>query len=323
MSSAVSKVVKDDRLRQILEFPILFLGATAKDTPALYSLMNYADIKGGTWSPKNGMYEIAKAFYAIAEQQGVTFHFNKPVTSFNYNKSEINGVNTDTQSFDCDYVIANADYHHIDQVVLDSQFRQYSSTYWGNRKMAPSSLLVFLGLNKRIEGIQHHSLFFDADFDHHAHQIYKDPAWPENPLFYACCPSVSDDTIAPPGCENVFLLMPIAPDLDGDNALYDKYLDRMLSRMSSQLKTPINRENIMFKRFFAVSDFKTTYNAFRGNAYGLANTLDQTAILKPSMKSKKISNLFYAGQLTTPGPGLPPSIISGQVAASELLKSIK
>ena len=324
MSKAVSKVVKEDRLRQILEFPVLFLGATAKDTPALYSLMNYADIKLGTWYPQGGMYEIAKAFYSVAEGQGVNFAFDQEVTSFSYSKDSISAVHTSTgSSYDCDYVVANADYHHIDQVVLEPTFADYTAGYWDKRKLAPSSLLIFLGIDKKLSSIHHHSLFFDADFDGHAQQIYKDPAWPDDPLFYACCPSVTDDKVAPKGCENLFLLMPIAPDLKGSQALYDKYLSTMLARLSSQLKISLGEENILFKKYFAVPDFKSTYNAFKGNAYGLANTLSQTAILKPSLKSKKINNLFYAGQLTTPGPGLPPSIISGQVAATELLKSIK
>jgi phytoene desaturase len=323
MSTAVSRVVKEDRLRQILEFPVLFLGATAKDTPALYSLMNYADIKLGTWYPQGGMYEIAKAFHSIASEQGAKFHFNSAVTSFQYEGRKIKSVNTASESFNCDYVLSNADYHHIDQEVLDPKVANYTPNYWSKRKMAPSSLLVFLGLNKKIEGIKHHSLFFDADFDGHAHQIYKEPEWPDKPLFYACAPSVTDPNVAPSGCENIFLLMPIAPDLQGSETLYNKYLSTMLKRMSSQLNQPISTDNIVFKRYFAVPDFKSTYNAFRGNAYGLANTLDQTAILKPSLKSKKITNLFHAGQLTTPGPGLPPSIISGQVAAAQLMKSIR
>jgi len=322
IKKAVSKVVKDERLRQILEFPVLFLGATPGDTPALYSLMNYADIKLGTWYPQGGMYEIATAFYDIALEQGVKFEFDTPVDKFTYhNQNAIKSALSVDKEFIADIVIANADYHHIDQHVLDPEFRQYDSAYWQSRKMAPSSLLVFLGVDKKIEGLKHHNLFFDADFDGHAYEIYKEPAWPSDPLYYVCSPSVTDPSVAPAGNENLFLLMPTAPDLNSNDEICQSYLDKMIDRMEKHLKLEF-KSNIILKKFFCVEDFKATYNAFKGNAYGLANTLSQTAVLKPSLKSRKISNLYYAGQLTTPGPGLPPSLISGQVAAAEVLKKV-
>ena len=319
IKKAVSKVVKDDKLRQILEFPVLFLGATPQDTPALYSLMNYADLKLGTWYPKGGMYNIAEAFYKIALQEGVRFNFNAPVTSFQYTGKSISQVNGNAFSLECDYVVSNADYHHIDQTVLSDRLAHYNSKYWETRKMAPSSLLVFLGVDKKLKGLEHHNLFFDTDFDKHAYQIYSEPTWPDDPLFYACCPSVTDDTIAPNGMENLFLLIPVAPDLEDSDMIKKEYLDLMIDRIEHHTKSNF-RNNIIFKKFFSVGDFKSYYNSFKGNAYGLANTLDQTAVLKPSIKSKKVSNLYYAGQLTTPGPGLPPSIISGQVAAEQIIK---
>ncbi|MBT8233002.1 MAG: phytoene desaturase [Saprospiraceae bacterium] len=323
ISSEVKKVVADDRLRQILEFPVLFLGAEPKDTPALYSLMNHADLKLGTWYPEGGMYKIAEAFYKIAISQGVKFKFNQPVTHFNYNKNAIKEVCSNNIQTETDFVIANADYHYIDQEVLSQKFSSYNSKYWQSRKMAPSSLLVFLGVNKKLEKLEHHNLFFDADFDKHAIEIYKDPKWPTDPLFYVCKPSHTDNSVAPSGKENLFLLMPIAPDLsDDDNEILEKYLDVMISRIEKQCKTAF-KDQIEFKKFFSVKDFKSVYNSFKGNAYGLANTLNQTAILKPSIKSKKLSNLYFTGQLTVPGPGLPPSIISGQLVAQEVINNFK
>jgi len=321
ISKEIKAVTQNERLRQILEFPVLFLGATPKDTPALYSLMNYADIKLGTWYPKGGMYEIAKAFYKIALDQGVKFKFNTEVTSFEYEGNTIKGVKTNSERYECDYVVANADYHHVDQNILDPKFSSYDDKYWDKRSMAPSSLLMFIGLDKKLEGIEHHNLFFDADFDKHAHQIYKDPKWPDDPLFYVCAPSKTDSSVAPEGKENLFILIPLAPDLnDQDETVFERYFETVMQRMEQHLSTHI-RGSVIFKKFFSVKDFKSYYNSYKGNAYGLANTLMQTAFLKPKMKSKKLTNLFYAGQLTTPGPGLPPSIISGQVAASEILKA--
>jgi phytoene desaturase len=208
----------------------------------------------------------------------------------------------------------------MDQVVLNSEDRSYSASYWDKRKMAPSCLLYYVGVNKRINNLLHHNLFFDTDFNLHSKEIYTTPCWPENPLFYASAPSKTDPSVAPDGCENLFLLIPIAPGLEGDSEeLRDKYFEMILKRVEQQTGESI-LPHVIYKRSYSVKDFKEDYHAFKGNAYGLANTLDQTAILKPSLKSKKLKNLFYAGQLTVPGPGVPPSIISGKVAAAQVVK---
>ena len=318
ISKEIKKVVKHKFLKQILEFPVLFLGAAPKDTPALYSLMNYADIKLGTWYPDGGMYKISEAFAKVAKSQGVNFVFNEEVKSFNYNNDEISEVITSQNTYACDLVVAAADYHHIDQKVLSKEYANYDNEYWESRKMAPSSMLVFLGVNKKIENLEHHNLFFDADFEKHSDQIYDDPKWPDDPLFYVCCPSKTDNSVAPNSCENLFILMPLAPDLKDGNGIEEKYLEIILDRIEKQTGVAF-RNNIEYQKIFSVSDFKSFYNSFKGNAYGLANTLFQTAFLKPSIKNKKLVNLYFAGQLTTPGPGLPPSVISGQVVANEII----
>ena len=319
VSKEISKVVHTPQLRQVLEFPVLFLGARPQDTPALYSLMNYADLKLGTWYPEGGMYNITEAFYKIAKSLGVNFIFNDAVRSFEYEDEKISKVVTEKSGFETDIVIANADYHHVDQELLEARFSHYDKEYWNSRKMAPSSILFFIGLNRKIEALEHHNLFFDADFDRHADQIYKSPEWPEDPLFYVCCPSKSDDSVAPEGHENLFVLIPLAPDLDEDDNKMEYYLNKIVKRIKRVSSVDLS-EHIVCKKHFGVRDFKSYYNSFKGNAYGLANTLFQTAILKPSIKSKKISNLYYTGQLTTPGPGLPPSIISGQMVADEIIR---
>ena len=320
ISGEIKSVVKDPRLKQILEFPVLFLGATPQDTPALYSLMNYADLKLGTWYPMGGMYKIAEAFYKIALEQGVKFEFNQEVTKLNFDGNSVKGLYLKGEELKTDVLVSNADYHFMDQKVLPREFRNYSADYWDKRKMAPSSLLVFVGVNKKIKNLKHHNLFFDADFEKHAHLIYKDPKWPQDPLFYVCAPSVTDDSVAPDGYENLFFLVPLAPDLnDKDETAKNDYFNMLVSRVEKFTKQKIS-DSIVYKQFFSVNDFKSTYNSFKGNAYGLANTLFQTAFLKPALKNKKLTNLYYTGQLTTPGPGLPPSIISGQVVAQEIIK---
>ena len=321
ISSQIDKMFKNERLRNILKFPVLFLGATPEKTPALYSLMNYADLKLGTWYPMGGMFKVIDTFYNIAQQQGVHFMTNTPVKSINVRNGKADSLITGQGEFHFDYIVAGADYHHTDQNLLSPPYRNYSENYWNKRVMAPSSLLFYIGLDCRIEGINHHSLFFDKDFAQHSHEIYTKPSWPSNPLFYVCAPSVTDPSVAPVGKENIFLLMPISPDIEDNSTVREKYFNVICERIKEVMNIDI-RQHIVFKRSYCVADFKSDYNAYRGNAYGLANTLMQTAFLKPKLRNKKVSNLYYTGQLTTPGPGVPPSVISGQVVASEIIKQI-
>lgn len=308
------------KLLSLLEFPILFLGATAKETPALYSLMNYADLKLGTWYPMGGMYKIIEAFEKIALEQGVKILTNQEVVGFKYNGNKVTGVQTTTDLFEADSVVSGADYNHTDRLLASK--RNYSEKYWDKRTMAPSSLLFYLGIDKKIEGLKHHNLFFDEDFGLHAHEIYTNPQWPSKPLFYACCPSKTDSSVAPEGCENLFILIPVAPDLKDDANTHEKYFNLILDRLEKRLGDSI-RDHIIYKRTYSLENFKEDYHAYKGNAYGLANTLKQTAFLKPKLKHKTLTNFFYTGQLTTPGPGLPPAIVSGEVVANEVLKQIK
>lgn len=319
MREYVHSNFRNEKLRQIVEFPILFLGGTPKNTPALYSLMNYADMALGTWYPHKGMNEIVKAMVSLAKEKGVQIVLNQEVKKLEVEGEEVSKVHTGTAMYEADLVVAGADYHHVDQNLLPQKYRQYSESYWQKRKMAPSSLLFYLGVNKRLEGLLHHNLFFDADFDAHAKEIYESPQWPEKPLFYVCCPSKTDDTVAPAGCENLFLLMPVAPGLKDDVSTREKYFDILMDRLEALTGQSI-RENVVYKRSYAQQDFVNDYHAFKGNAYGLANTLRQTAHLKPRLKSSKLNNLYYTGQLTVPGPGVPPALISGEVVATEIEK---
>ena len=319
ISSEIKKQFTNPMIIELLEFPVLFLGAKPSNTPALYSLMNYADISLGTWYPQGGMYEITKAMYSIALEQGVKFKFNEKVTSIKSKDKTASKVISDKSEYVSDFVIANADYRFVDQVLLEEKDRNYSHDYWEKREMAPSSLLYYLGVNKRVEGLIHHNLFFDKDFTKHAEEIYDHPQWPTDPLFYACVPSKTDSSVAPVDYENLFLLMPLAPGLNDSEELRERYFDIMIDRLERITNQDI-KKHVIFKRSFAMADFESRYNSFKGNAYGLANTLKQTAFLKPKLKNKKLDNLFYTGQLTTPGPGVPPSIISGCVVANEILK---
>ncbi|ARS35904.1 phytoene desaturase family protein [Pontibacter actiniarum] len=308
-----------EKLIKLMEFPILFLGALPQNTPALYSLMNYADISLGTWYPMGGMFRIVEGMVQLAEEKGVKFLYNQDVQRLDVVQGAVKQVLTETDAFAADVVVASADYHHVEKALLPKASQSYSDSYWESRVMAPSSLLYYVGVNKRLKNLQHHNLFFDEDFGPHAEEIYTHPQWPAKPLFYVSAPSVTDPSVAPEGCENLFILIPVAPGLQDTEELREQYFNLVMDRLERLTKQEI-RSSIVYRRSYAHRDFIQDYNAFKGNAYGLANTLLQTAILKPGLKSKKVRNLYYTGQLTVPGPGVPPSIISGQVVASEIAK---
>lgn len=318
-STHVKKYFKDPRLIALMEFPVLFLGAMPEDTPALYSLMNYAGLKLGTWYPKGGFGQVIQAMKTVAEEQGAKFHFNAAVSALKVSGKQVESISSATGTYQYDGVIAAADYHHIEAQLLEEPQRNYTEKYWDKRVMAPSCLIFYIGLSRKTDRLKHHTLFFDEDLKQHAHEIYKDPKWPSKPLFYVCCPSKTDATVAPEGHENLFILMPLAPGMEDTEALREQYFNVIMDRLETYTEVPV-RKHLDYKKSYCVSDFIADYNSYKGNAYGLANTLMQTANLKPSLKNKKIDNLFYAGQLTVPGPGVPPSIISGNVAAKQLTK---
>jgi phytoene desaturase len=321
MSKHVRELFKHDKLRQLLEFPVLFLGATPQKTPALYSLMNHADLALGTWYPMGGMFKIVEAMTDLAKSLGVTLELGTEVTQLEANNGTIQRVHTKNgRTFQADAVIGAGDYHHIESKLLEAPLRNYKDTYWQTRTMAPSCLLWYLGINKRLTGLKHHNLFFDEDFGQHAHEIYESPQWPEKPLFYVSAPSVTDPSVAPEGCENLFVLIPVAPGLEDTPEIREQYFSVVMDRLEALTGQSI-RDSMVYQRSYAHADFVADYHAFKGNAYGLANTLMQTAFLKPALQNRRVKNLWYTGQLTVPGPGVPPAFISGQVVAQEIAKS--
>lgn len=317
ISDDVDKGFKNERLRQILKFPVLFLGAKPSDTPSFYNFMNHADFGLGTWHPKGGMYQVVAAMEKLATSLGVQFHTHANVEKIEVKNRKAVGLVCNGEFIASDHVLSGADYHHS-ETLLDKKYRQYSENYWKKKTFAPSSLLFYLGINKKLKNVNHHNLFFDVDFEQHAEEIYSDPKWPTKPLFYANFTSLTDPSTAPKGCENAFFLVPIAPGLEDTEALREQYFDIVISRFEKLTGESI-KNNIIFKRTFCVDDFKKDYNSYGGNAYGMANTLLQTAFLRPKLKSKKVDNLYFTGQLTVPGPGVPPALISGKLV-SELIE---
>ena len=320
ISYEVRKRFKNPKLISTLEFPVLFLGAKPSKTPSFYSFMNFADFGLGTWHPRGGMYEIIKAMKNLAEELGVTFHTQSPVERILVEKGNISGIRTKGTFHPADVVISGADYHHS-ETLLEKQYRQYSEVYWKNKTYAPSSLLFYVGFDKKLKNIEHHNLFFDTNFELHAEEIYDHPQWPSEPLFYVNFPSVTDASMAPKGCETGFFLVPIAPGLEDTPEVRQQYFDIVIDRFEKRTGQNV-KKSVLFKESFCVNDFIEQYNSYKGNAYGMANTLKQTAFLRPNLKSKKVKNLYFTGQLTVPGPGVPPSLISGKLVSDLILKKV-
>ncbi|TPV33900.1 phytoene desaturase [Paucihalobacter ruber] len=321
ISSEVRKNFKNPKLISTLEFPVLFLGAKPNKTPSFYSFMNFADFGLGTWHPKGGMYEIIKAMTALATELGVKININSNVEKIIVKDKKAAGIVVNKEEKYFDVVLSGADYHHT-ETLLDETHRQYSEKYWSKKTFAPSSLLFYIGFDKKLNNIEHHNLFFDTDFEQHAIDIYDTPKWPDNPLFYANFPSVTDKSMAPEDCETGFFLIPIAPGLEDTEALRNQYFDIIINRFETLTKQKV-KNNIIFRDAFCVNDFIEQYNSYKGNAYGMANTLLQTAFLRPKLISKKVEHLFFTGQLTVPGPGVPPSLISGKLVSELITKQFK
>ncbi|MCC6287390.1 MAG: phytoene desaturase [Chitinophagaceae bacterium] len=315
----VARYFKHPKLRALMEFPVIFLGASPKNIPALYSLMNYGGYALGTWYPMGGFYELVKAMQSIAEEYGAQFYFNQKAEQIIAEKERVTALIVNGTALKFDALIASSDYHHT-ETLLEKQYRNYTESYWQQRTFAPSCLVYYLGFNKTIPGLRHHTLFFENNLDEHIDSIYRFKQWPKKPLFYACCPSKTDNSVAPPHHENIFLLMPLATGIQDDTDIREKYLQEMLARLEKHTGMANLAASLDYKKSYCVSDFVNDYNAYGGNAYGLANVLSQTAVFKPSIRNKKLYNLYYTGQLTVPGPGVPPSIISGKIAAKEVHK---
>jgi len=316
VSKDIRKKFKNERLIHILEFPVLFLGAKPSNTPSFYNFMNYADFGMGTWHPKTGMFDVVLAIQSLAKELGVIFVTNANIEKINVENKVASSILVNGKTITSDIILSGADYHHTEKL-LDKEYRAYSEAYWHSRVFAPSSLLFYVGFNKKIKNISHHALFFDVDFEQHAKDIYDEPKWPKEPLFYANFPSLTDNTAAPDGMESGFFLIPLAPGIEDTEALRNEYFDKIIERFEILTQQSV-KNNIVFKQSFCKNDFVSEYNSYKGNAYGMANTLLQTAFLRPKLKSKKVKNLYFTGQLTVPGPGVPPALISGKLV-SELI----
>jgi phytoene desaturase len=318
----IRKFFSHQRILKLMEFPILFLGSIPQKTPALFSLMNYADMVLGTWYPMGGFNMIISAMVSLAKEKGVQLVFGEQAISLHISKNKVTRLVTDKKEYVADAVISGADYHYFETKLVPEEFRNYDEKYWDSRVMAPSALLFYLGLNTKVEKLLHHNMFFHEDFDLHAEEIYETKRWPSRPLFYVSAPSKTDPSVAPEGHENIVILMPVAPGLHDTPTVREQYYNLIMKKLEVLLGQNI-KQHVVFKRSYAHNNFFADYHAYKGNAYGLANTINQTAIKRPSIKNKKLSNLYYTGQLTVPGPGVPPALISGMVVSKQVEKYLK
>lgn len=317
----VRSKIKHPYLFQLLEFPVLFLGAKPSNTPAFYNFMNYADLGLGTWYPKGGMYAVVAGMKRLAEEYGVQFHVSSDVQQITSANHTATGIVVNNNFYPSDAVLSGADYHHTESL-LDEVNRGYSQKYWKKRVFAPSALLFYVGVKRKLKGILHHMLFFDESFDKHAINIYDKPQWPQRPLFYASFPSVTDTNCAPKDYENGTFLIPIATGITDNESIRQEYFQKILERFKKLTGHDIS-DDIILKKSYSVKDFVDDYNSYGGNAYGLANTLMQTAFLRPGLKSRKVKGLYFTGQLTVPGPGVPPALISGKLSSELITKYLK
>jgi phytoene desaturase len=312
MKKHASKYFDSDRAKKIVQYTQVFLGGNPETTPALYSLMSHVDLRGGVWYPKGGMFSVVDALETLCCDRGVEIRVNSEVEHVEVSNGEVQSVIVDGERITADLFIMNADYQHVEMNLLPETARTYDEDYWESRTVAPSGFLIYLGLEEEINGLEHHTLVLENDWEHHFKQIFDDPKWPEKPSYYVCNPSRTDDTVAPENGGNIFILVPVAAGLDDTEATREYYADKILQDLEESVGDTV-RDKVVEKHIFTVDDFAEDYNAYKGTALGLAHTLFQSAVWRPKHRSQKVNNLLYTGQYTHPGIGVPMTLISSLI----------
>jgi len=315
----VKTYFKNPKAQQLLEWVTVFLGGDPRNVPGMYCMMSYLDHHHGIYYPKGGMNGLANKIYNICKKYDVEFKFNEAVTKINVKGKLATKIITKNGEYTADLVINNADYHHGETQLLEEKYQTYKANYWEKKTMAVSMHLAYIGVKRKINSLTHHNYFFNDNWNEHFDQVFKTPKWPDNPNFYVCCPSRIDKDVAPENMENLFFLVPVAPDLDDSDSIREAYFDKVLEKFEKETGEKI-KEDIIVKSLFTHRDFKERYNAYKGTGLGMAHTLWQTAVFRPKHKSSKVKNLYYTGQYNHPGVGVPTTIISSQVLVNELKK---
>ena len=315
VASIINSKFKSEILRKVMQYQTVLLGTSPGDAPGIYSMMNYIDFVEGVWYPEGGIYKIIEALEKIAHKNGVVIRTNTDVEKILVADGVAKGVRlTSGEELFSDIVVSNADVVFTDQHLLEKPYQEHTAEYWDKRLMAPSAFILYLGVDGLLPTLEHHNLLFSKNWNENFHQIFKQPAWPTDPSLYVCVPSKSDTTVAPPGKENLFVLVPIAAGLSSDEESLQKYMDFVIKEMEDNMAIPDLGKRIVYKRIYAVDDFVKDYNSFKGSALGLAHSLGQTAIFRPNNINKKVQNLYYVGAGTNPGIGMPICLISAELA---------
>lgn len=267
------------------------------------------------------MRKVVESLYELAESLGVEFKFNEPVEKLEINENVVKKVVTHRRTYESDLVIVTADYPHAEMNLLDPDYQSYNQKYWEERVISPSSMVVYLGVDFKVDKLLHHNLFLNKDWETGFDYIFdpKKAEWPENPSYYVNVPSKTDKTAAPEGSDTIYILIPLAPGMDDTPDLRENLYNSILDDLESKIGINI-REHIVVKKLFAINDFKKRYNAYKGTAFGLTHTLKQTALWRPAHRSKKVENLYYSGQYTHPGIGVPMVMVSSQILAREIIE---
>jgi phytoene desaturase len=316
----VSKWFKNEKSKKILEYSIGFIGGSPQNTPALYYIMNHVDFNLGVWYPaEGGISRVVQAMVDLGIEYGVRFRYDSEVTKLDIEDGKVNKIYFGDDTLEPDILVVNADYPHFEINLLGDKNQSYDVKYWDSRVIAPSALVLYIGLNKKLDKLEHHNLFLTKDWDQGFENVFdpKKARWPETPSYYINVTSKNDDTVAPEGGETIFVLVPLAPDLIDTPEIREKYYHKLVSHIETLAEEPIIGHEIV-KKIYSVNDYRKDYNAYKGTALGLTHTLMQTALFRPSHKSRKVDNLYYTGHYTHPGIGMPMCIISSQVLAKTI-----
>lgn len=316
LDSLVSKYVSHPLLKKMLLYTTLFIGAAPRKLPALFALMAYIDLGIGTYYPMGGMGAVMEGIADLAREQGATIRTNSAVERIVVEKGRAVGIIVNGSLIPVDIVVSATDYPYTETSLLDEQWRTHDHGYWKKKTLSPSAIVLYLGLRKKLPSLSHHTLIVPDRWDDHFSALFDNKRLPEEPSFYISCTSKTDPSVAPKGYENLFITVQIPSGFDVSRQELQDYRDLLISQVESSIGHRF-RKDIILERIFGPEDFKTVYNAYDGAAIGMATTFSQL-LLRPDNRSKKVSNLLYAGQYTKTGAGLPMCLIS----AHRLLETI-
>ena len=332
LDSFVSKHVTEPRLKKILDFPAVFLGASPYSLPSMYHLMTHVDMNVGVFYPMGGFYTIIQAIERLAVEHGVQIHTNSPVTKILVDQSgRAAGIEVGAAQVTADIVVANADLHHVETKLLEPKRQSLPAKWWDKKQPAPSGLLLFLGVKGSLPQLDHHSLLYTKDWQANFDMVFKkadgNSKVPAPASIYICKPSATDSSVAPEGYENLFVLVPIAPDVaigaGGINGTGDVSLeaaaDEIIAQIADWCEIPDLQERIVLRRTMGPADFAREFNAWSGTALGMAHTLGQSAFFRPKNVSSKVSGLYYVGHNAVPGIGLPMCLIGAELVYKRLI----